>query len=62
MSNDNDRKDNRRKKFNSKKPDNKTKDNEYGDFSYSKIKNEFKRKKQSIIEEDYDNELDEYYK
>jgi hypothetical protein len=61
MSNDNDRKDSRRKKFNTKKGDDKKKRNDYEDFSYSKIKNQFKQKRRSIIEQDYDDELDNYY-
>jgi hypothetical protein len=62
MSNDNDRKDYRRKKFTDRKTENKKRTHEYEDFSYSKIKNQFKQKRRSIIEQDYEDEIEDYYK
>lgn len=62
MSNDNDRKDYRRKKLTDKKIQNKKHSQNYEDFSYSKIKNQFKQKRRSIIEQDYDEEIEDYYK
>lgn len=62
MSNDNERKDYRRKKLIDKKNQGKKRHHEYEDFSYSKIKNQFKQKRRSIIEQDYDEEIEDYYK
>jgi hypothetical protein len=61
MSSDNERKDYRRKKLSNKKNDVKKKQNDYDDFSYSKIKNQYKQKRQSFIDQDTLDEIENYY-
>jgi hypothetical protein len=56
---DDDRKNFRRKKFNQKEERKKV-SNTYDDFSYSKIKKQFKKKKESLKEQDLLDEMEDY--
>jgi hypothetical protein len=57
---DDDRKNFRRKKINHKEEEKKKTSNSYDDFSYTKIKNQFKKRKEFLKEQDLLDEMEDY--